>query len=216
MSNGDKNRIVNVTRLQNKVRAIAGLRGDNPVPEIADLNPSIVVEGDRPEWGFAGLENPFGTADVLSSAAVVGELSYSGLVNLPSTGMVAVVTSAQNLGATSVRLIAGFLDAAALAEFTPGLTILAGGRDSGFFPVGAGSAGQPRSNLRGTIGSTVGQAFGSIAHWLLLANTGVTTPDWFCVLRPGSWLIAQGGTANTVVNVEFLFRERPQERGLPS
>lgn len=189
-----------------------GLRGENPVPTLSELLPVVVVENDRPEWSFAGLELPWGTG-FTNSPAIAGELSYVVVFNPVGSGIVSVVTTVQRGSDGSVhRLISGFLDATAVTEFGPG-SLIAGGRDSGFFPEGAGPAGQPRTATRVAIGTTVGQMFGAIAHWSLLTAAEVSPPTYFCVLRPGSYLASQSDTAATAINVQFLGYERAQERG---
>jgi len=87
---------ININRWQNKVRAMLGLRGENPVPTIAELQQVVVVESDRPEWELAG-GSPLWTS-FAQITAVAAETAYAVFWNPPESGTIHIVESFQDNG----------------------------------------------------------------------------------------------------------------------
>src|SRR5258705_10772111 len=68
---------INVVRFQNKVRGVMGLRGENPIPDLTRLLPVVVIENDRPEHAFAGIELLSGGENVQPTTAA--QFSFVGV-----------------------------------------------------------------------------------------------------------------------------------------
>jgi hypothetical protein len=200
--------VINVARWQNKLRAMMGMGGGNPVPTLKELLPVVAVEVDRPEWGLAGNEFPWALSR--SQAAVAAQLSYVALVNPPDSGLIAVVTFVGNRSVSAnCDLMVGNLPASGVlpGEITNAPVVTP--RDSG----NGGNSG-----LRGSIGASIAGIQLTSQDSLLafaaatLAASG-TAPDFYAVLRPGGVCALQGQALNVAVAAMFRFRERPQERG---
>lgn len=85
-----KSRALSAAYLERKLRAITSVQGDNPLPELADLQGLLVLENDRPEWGFPGgeLRSAFATSSAAGGAA---NASVVGLFNPVGSGLIAIV-----------------------------------------------------------------------------------------------------------------------------
>src|SRR5258706_13171670 len=80
---------INITRWQNKLRAMMGMRGANPIPDLEALKPVVVIEDDRMEWGYAGAE--FYYSNEFESPAAAAQLSYGVLVNPVGSGLLGIL-----------------------------------------------------------------------------------------------------------------------------
>jgi len=81
---------INAGTWADKVRGMFGIQGgENPVPSLEELRPVSVVEADRPEWMFAGLEELSSTFR-FTGAGGVGFITYAGIRNPPDSGYLAI------------------------------------------------------------------------------------------------------------------------------
>lgn len=195
-------RPINSSRYQEKVRAILGLSGENPIPTIDELLQVLVIENDRPEWGFAGHETLAGF--FVTQALVAGQFSFVALVNRPSSGMLIVVEAIQSVTDANLFVTAAG-DVAAGAPFLVGETASTSGssRDSRT-PTPNSVAG-----FRSTGSNVVTPWFGPIAAFHA-DNHRMQLP---CILLPDSAIIVVGAVAAAAVSAGFQWRERPLEQG---
>ncbi len=81
--------------LERKLRAIVGVQGQNPIPELDDVKKGLIVlEADRPEWQLAGGERPWVWCDEAPGA--VAELSYLTLENPANSGVLAIIEAIES------------------------------------------------------------------------------------------------------------------------
>jgi hypothetical protein len=194
--------IINVVRFQNKLRALFGIRGENPIPTTDELRAYVCLEDDRPEFGFAGLE--FLGIFTRTQAAVVGQNSYVAIVNPPGSAVLVVVEScvavpdsnikSQVVTATAAPFLAG--EVASGSPQARDLRIPGGNVFAARFSNGSNAA----SPFTGPIG---------------LYFNRLIDPTKF-VIPPGFAVIWEGAAQNAAVSAGVVFRERAQERGLPS
>lgn len=196
---------INVNRWQNKVRAILGVRGDNPIPDIDALRPVFVVEADRPEWGFAGGE--FLGANGFNQPAVAAQRSWIALVNLDASGLLAVV---EDITADSVSQIyvasAAIITAAAAVISTIGML-----RDTRAILAPAPQVSAMRF-MQGAAAVPPGVGFGPLNR--IGAAGGRYSKE--IVVVQGTGVLIAGDVVNTALLAHFTWRERIQERGLLS
>jgi len=197
---------INITRFQNKVRAIYGMRGGNPIPTIAELQPILAIEVDRPEWGYAAREDSFGV--FASQAGVAGNFGFVGLFNPANSGVIAVVEFAKNISSIAVLLTCG-------AEVLPANTqaVVFGNRDTRRHD-GLPAATQPPAACRLLTGTAAAFAANQ-AHWQLGVTATLeaqTPPRYHAVISAGGWWVALGGVVNTTITTTFMWRERNVER----
>lgn len=208
---------INVVRWQNKLRAMLGVRGENPVPSVAELVPVIVVEEDRPEWGYAGQERRFATAN-LSQGGFGGEFGYIVLINPVGTGIVATVECVCNTTSFQGAILKlGALDPVTEAEFVARATVTAG-LDSREHD----GTTMPNSALVTSVGTIAGALPRNPHYFLGLGAANQPAPSSYtdfgyrAILAPGSWLAIEGAVVATAISGWFRYRERAQERGKPS
>jgi hypothetical protein len=82
-------RPISASYLERKLRAIVGVMGDNPLPDLTDVNGLLSLEVDRPEWRFAA--NEFYKSFFVFGAQTAGNLTVVELFNQPGSGVIAVV-----------------------------------------------------------------------------------------------------------------------------
>jgi hypothetical protein len=195
---------INVNRFQNKVRALLGMRGENPVPTLDELSVSLSLEQDRVEWGFAG--NEFYGGVVRTQALVAGQFSYVAIVNPALTGVLVVVEDILS-NVECDLYIASPADVAAVPPYLAGETATVGvfERD---LRIPAGGVFAARAS---TGSQTVIPWRGPLANFLL----GRELTRYNVMIPPGRALIAAGIAAGAI-RVTFLIRERAIERGIGS
>lgn len=84
------NRPISAAYLERKLRAIVGVGGSNPLPDLGDVTGLITLESDRPEWRITANEQLFD--GFFNSGAVVAEQLTLLIHNPPSSGVIAVLT----------------------------------------------------------------------------------------------------------------------------
>lgn len=205
---------INVSRWQDKVRAFFGMRGDNPVPTPAELRPVVVVECDRPEWGLSGKENLYSA--FLSRAGVVAEFAYVALLNPRDSGLICVVEGVFPTSGTPRYFRCRPSDIAATSPFLLGQTSVTQGDDS---------LNRDFRRLPGSDNSGVSGMFQVIGSHATPPGLGPffkhppTTSEGFklpIIVAPNSALLLRGDVVNTLLELNIVWRERPQERGVLS
>lgn len=198
-----QDRPISAAYLERKLRAIVGVQGSNPLPQLHDVNGLVIVENDRPEWAKAGGEILMLGYVQVSPAAQFGNTRIR---NPVGSGMLVVIDYVDVLATTAQFL-----------QWSPGYatTDLATGnntkslRDTRF--ADAGTQTQSAAVMSGQVsaGST---AVGQPSHET--NNTaGVATvfPQPF-VLGPGSSLdISTIAAVTATIVVNYAWRERPLE-----
>lgn len=214
---------INVNRWQNKIRAMMGLRGENPVPTLAELVTVVGVELDRAEWGYAGQETRWISRNI-SSAAVAGQLSGVGIRNPIDSGVLVIVELVVNTAVSSsqnaqVKLRRG---PDPIATFLSDVTVN-GIIDTRFYPVD-GTTNPPDSAHEVT--TAIAGGLPAPAQPLGFFPSGPSTQESarllvhpfhpVAILAPGSLLLLEGTVANLAMSGWFYGRTRVLERGLPS
>lgn len=207
---------INVVRFQNKVRGLMGLRGENPVPDLTRLLPAVVVENDRPEFGFPGLELLSGGET--TQPAVAAQFSFVGVRNPIDSGVLVTVTkylldSITGVFRVAIRVLPRRVDRSLLITVTG--AVAGGARDTRWEDTKPATA--------------AGQVFGGISQGAVISGFSiggtrtstsgqpvVNHEDIFCVLGPGSDLLFWTATINQEMRGSFQWYERALERGLPS
>lgn len=75
--------------LERKLRAITGVMGDNPLPDLTDLEGMIVVENDRAEWAIAGNEL-LGIRGWDTGAGVAAQFAFAIVENPDNSGVITI------------------------------------------------------------------------------------------------------------------------------
>lgn len=201
--------IINVNRWQNKLRALFGIRGDNPIPTIEDLRPAVIIENDRPEFSYAGGELLCWV--VQGQGVVGGSFSFVGLVNPPNSNNLTVVDQVFST-VEALVFIAGPSDMGAAA---PWLTGAGGSGSTVARDLRMLRAIGPVAEVPGTqyvIGSNVANP------WVQAYRIGpaISTVPMQVVLPPDTGIILTPIAVTLPITAGFRFRERPQERGVLS
>lgn len=206
-------RPVSAAYLERKIRAITGLSGSNPLPDLEALQGLLVLESDRPEWALPGGELlVFGGS---GAVAGVGEFSYVALDNPADSGVLIVVEHirAQPDAAGQTNPFNLFVDRTT--------TVLAGQIGSG-----RGLARDFRAALPGTSSLVTGvgvitagnDATPSATMFnTLVAFSGASTTapgeEWDSpIVIPPSWrIVLVGQIVNNRIAAGLAWRERPLE-----
>jgi hypothetical protein len=207
---------INVVRFQNKVRGLMGLRGENPIPDLTRLLPAVVLENDRPEFGFAGLELLSGGEN--TQAAVAAQFTFVGVRNPADSGVLVTVTnymldSITGVFRVAVRVLPRRVDRSTL--ITVNGAVPGGCRDTRWEDTKpATAAGQCIA------GVSQGAAISGFAIGGTRTSTSgqpvVNHEPILCVLGPGSDLLFWTAAINQEMRGSFQWYERALERGLPS
>lgn len=195
-------RDINVGRFEQKLRAIGVTKGENPIPTFDYLTPTLVLENDRPEWGYAGREFRFmGTVGNLAAggAANAGAMA---ILNPSTSGIVAVLEGADFFATAGNQvLITGVTEAQVLAGFAQVVGFTAGNpRDTGAFGQQAGLQLWQRNNAPPFAGTSYSYRF--------LQPSG---PLPTFIVRPGFGYVFTDATLNEIFLASVYWRERPQE-----
>lgn len=86
-------RALSAAYLERKLRAVTGVQGGNPLPELEDLNGLITLESDRPEWGLAANDLTF-SHYIFLAAGGVGNATVIGWRNTPVSGSLVIIERA--------------------------------------------------------------------------------------------------------------------------
>lgn len=86
-------RPISAAYLERKLRAIVGVQGSNPLPDLEDVTGLVTLEDDRLEWRLAGGELLW--AIHRNVAAVVGQQGFVGVWVPQGAGVISVVTHIQ-------------------------------------------------------------------------------------------------------------------------
>jgi hypothetical protein len=197
---------ISAAYFERKLRAILGMTGGNPIPDLGDVAGLLVVENDRPEWAIAGGEH-FGWGREVSAAGAAGEASYVALVNPVASGVVAIVEAIENSGAANNFELFTNRTGTVTTTNLPGF--------------GGSGTGRVRDLRDPALALACSTAFGATAAalgdgpgWagspsLTLAYTSLQHGVW--ILGQGTALIARGVTLVAALTVVFHWRERPLE-----
>jgi len=192
---------INTSRWQNKIRAMFGLKGGNPIPTLADLVPVVPIEVERPEWSLAGGETLW--SGLIEQPAVAAEFGFCALVNLAASGVLCIVEEVgPSVAAFLIRLqttaipgfVAGQQDPGYAREFRLALTRISAARlDRGTNAVALG----PPTRL---------------AMARRIGATGVSYNQPI-IVSPGQALVVEHTAVNVAFAVTFVWREVLLESG---
>lgn len=205
---------INVVRFQNKVRALLGFRGENPIPTIDELRQALVIENDRPEWSFAGGEFLWST--FASPAAVALEQGSLALLNPAGSGMISVVRAVALLAAAQiVQVLWVNSDVAANPGYASQTTVSP--RDSRWLGGALGLTGAAATRaLSGTLTAGEVTTLGGLQFDRLENISNGSFVDRTYIIRPGYSLVLLMANANVAADFIVHGYERTAERGLPS
>lgn len=209
-------REISAAYLERKLRAIVGVQGSNPLPDLSDVSTGLVVlESDRIEWGRAGGESYWATG--LNAPASLNERSFVTIENPLGSGTLVVVEEVHSEinptgGASNpfqvfvqrqpnAPLNAVPNQAQVTTAFCRDLRL---GNDAS-----SAILRQGRGSLAVILASNVMTATG-----IQLAGVNVALHDYFVsrwVLPPNSRLWFVGLADNTQIQVGVMHRERPLE-----
>jgi len=176
--------------------------GPAPSPTVEPaIFPSLVLESDRPEWGYISGERLCGVGGAVT--AVAAQYSSIAIINPVGSRTIAVVEASQvSVPSGGIRYQitqAGM----ALTVATPGV------RDSRWNTDGL--IGSGRGVLTAGIGATLVQPPDPV---LQLVTTGTYLNEHPFVIHPGWTLVLQQTVANVAINSAFiLWRERTAQPG---
>lgn len=194
-------RPISAAYLERKLRAITGVAGSNPLPDLEALAGLLTLESDRPEWLLAGGEL-YGWGREIQ-AAVAAQFSWVALVNPAGSGVLAVVEALQSILtiSTSVEL---FVNYDIVTSPLPGSLGGGTGRPRDTRAIGQNLA---CSTEFGASAAAVGDGPG----WVVNAGIAAHYAGGPWVLGPGSALIARTVALNTAAACVWHWRERPLE-----
>lgn len=209
---------INISRFQNKLRALMGLRGENPIPTIKELLPIVVMESDRPEWEQPGGEMLWMT--FASLAAVAGNTGHYVLWNPPGSGLLQIVTRAWvNQVGTLGSFFWSRVDPTTIAAFIATAVIP---RDARAFGKTGFSSPIPMQFYRGslTAAEIAAYATSGSTRFPAMETTAQTFdpwgPDEVWVVPEGWGFGFQTNQANFASSFQIMGRQHTQERGIPS
>jgi hypothetical protein len=197
-------RPISASYLERKLRAIVGVSGDNPLPDLEDIKGLLVLESDRPEWAIAGGEQLYG--GTVNQPLVAANVSAAELRNPANSGVILVVsrviTSLSAAGGQTLKI--GFGTATLATQFNTKSTVDTRRGDAGTQTNSAATM----SGQATTPGDPTGGQI--ILQTLAPANTPVywETP---IILAPNSSLYVVSGVVNQTLIAAFSWRERPVE-----
>lgn len=173
-----------------------------------ELHAAVVLELDRPEWGFYKQESRY--APIISQAAGgAGVLSGVAIRNPRDSGMLAVVEFIRNTTAAAVDIFIGHNGS---SDLVPG-------------EIAAVPSGQPQDTRNTTENSAapgatrqvrclsapgIGGGFFALSDSLAAGEKISLAQDgWVAILAPGGFCGIQPQLANAPVSGNFRVRERP-------
>lgn len=199
-------RIINVARWQNKVRAMFGIDGENPIPTLDELLPVAIVEGDRIEREAAGTVVEFMGDSQDIAAGGAGNVGQVVLLNPSNSGVIIALEGWDAWGTAAVFVdVSGITETTTLASYTrlgPGFQF-GNPRDGRFFGQGAAAQLWFRNNA----------AFGPGSYRYRVNAKRHHDARGLFVMPPGRGYVFADATANEVFRAAFFWRETPLEQG---
>lgn len=207
-------RPISAAYLERKLRAIAGVAGGNPLPDLSDLNGLLVLESDRPEWMLAGGESL--RAFFAFQGGGVGNLAVVGLFNGAASGLIAVTERihAWAAGGAGNRIVVAWVDANPSANST---AIPRDGRDP-VTALGTGAVIGVGGDSSRTVATLLAAPFNLVDFDEFPeseAGSGAyTTP---IVIPPGKGIVVyevdtlNARVLNSAMVASFAWRQRPIE-----
>jgi hypothetical protein len=201
-------RPISAAYLEGKLRAIAGVGGSNPLPDLEDvIQGLLVLENDRPEWGLAGGE--VRASGLVTFNANAANTNSAMLHNPIGSGVLVIVERVQAsypAVAAVTRLWEAFI--ANGADFATSFQANVVNRDTrGLATVGDAVAAL-LSGVSQVAPAGSGRQFGQVhvpAGGFFDVWPGPT------MLAPGTGIMLDEGVVNMAVNYNFSWRERPLE-----
>jgi hypothetical protein len=197
---------INVNRYQNKVRAMLGIRGENPIPDIEKLQLVLVVESDRSEWSWPGGEGLGGNG--FNQTAIAAQRSFVAFVNPVGSGLIATI---EDILADQPSDILVASEAAIFAQ--AGLVSTVGLiRDTRHILLPGGFTVSGIRFMQGTNAAPAGAGFGPLNR-IPVVNQRYSKE---IVVGAGTGVSVACVAVNTALLAHFTWRERAQERGILS
>jgi len=199
-------RPISASYLERKLRSIVGVQGSNPLPELADvINGLVVLENDRPEWGFAGGEvRASGLVQFFPNAA---NTNSAQLRNPVDSGVLVIVERVQ-VSYPAVAAVTRLWEAFSVADFATLFTANVVNRDTRGLKTVGDSVAAILSGVSQVAPAGSGRQFGQVqvpAGGFFDVWPGPT------MLAPGTAIMLDEGVLNMAVNFTFSWRERPLE-----
>lgn len=200
-------RPISAAYLERKLRSITDIKGDNPLPDLDALQGLVVLESDRPEWGFAGGE--VRVSGLVQFAANAANTNSAMLHNPLGSGVLVIVESVKvsyPAVAAVTRLWEAFI--ANGADFATSFQANVVNRDTR----GLASVGDAVAALLSGVSQVApagsGRQFGQVA-----VPAGGFFEVWPgpTMLAPGTGIMLDEGVINVAANFNFSWRERPIE-----
>lgn len=191
--------------LERKLRAITGVQGSNPLPDLADLQGMMVIENDRPEWRFPGGEYLWGIHRQVAAGGA-GTFAYVAVRVPLGAGIVSVVKKiviANNTLATQFLSIGMGQNVAVLND---GIVFPRDSRNLQEIPGTRRDTGTPAAAL----------GVNELVRVDVLAGTTVELDVEYVLVAsqanqgPGIY-VQDFGAGNAAINVAFAGYERPLE-----
>ena len=208
-------RAISAAYLERKLRAITGVQGGNPIPDLVDLTGFITIEADRPEWSAAGGEGLIGHREEI--AAVVGEVGVYGWLNPSNSGQLLVMERIRAVVAAAAYATIWLLPQASLVGTTTDVVPF---RDTRMARGVLGNGSGIIAHFRTIAGGVAGLA-GAVAIGAEGANTGSTSHPSIptpLVIEPGfAWMMDTSLISTGVLQTNALLvgsasgRTRPLE-----
>lgn len=198
-------RPISAAYLERKLRAIVGVAGSNPLPDLEDVKGLLVLETDRPEWYKAGGEELYG--GVCNVPLAAANTSAAQLNNPLGSGVIVVVSrviiSHGAAGGITVKI---GLTSPNLAVNVSGVRSVVDTR--GRLPGTQTNGAALMFTQNTTVGDPTGGA--NITQTFLLANTPLQLEEPI-ILGPDSSLFVVNGVVNDPLIASWWWRERPIE-----
>jgi hypothetical protein len=190
---------IQIGRLNGLLHKLLDMKEGAPAPTLAtDVFPMLVLESDRPEWLFLSGQRMCGA--LRQTAATVGQYSHAGLWNPAGSGVLAVVREI-TIWPVAVDLYFA-LEKGSAKKDTAGVGVILDTRgwpDSTHYQ----STVYPYSYTNAV---ATGFSFAFIRTLASGVPMQLTHP---IVLGPGTNLLVRPSAANTAINVNFKWMERP-------
>lgn len=173
-----------------------GMPGGAPAPSLApEITPQLVLENDRPEWGWAKAE--MRVAGYFSVGALIGNTSYVQIYNPPSSNSICVIDYAENVGGSDI-----YISRAATSVLAAGTGVYGGVCDLRFR---FRTMQLQTSLVQGLMPSTQGT--------FCLLNSTLHPFTGSIILKPDSLVLVHGTFTNQAVDFNLRWYERVAQSG---
>lgn len=202
-------RPISASYLERKLRAIVGVQGSNPLPDLDDVGKGLIVlEGDRPEWRLPGGEYLWGI-ERSPAAGGAGTFGYVAVRVPLAAGVISVVTKIviANNTATQQYLVIGMAQNAAVLN--DGIVFPRDARNLQTIPGTRRDTGNPAAPVAVNELLRVNVPPGST---LVLDNLDFILAA--SVVNQGPGIYVQELNGNVTINVGIAGYERPVEGGV--